>query len=115
MDLVLELFDTFLFDYMYAYLLPAQQSHPALKNSTVTFSSLREGPTPTHYVYYPASEYLSFTPSDFAYKSLWARDDIYRQALSLFLITWYHALLLKFFFSPRIPTDPRGCAGSSAS
>jgi Delta7-sterol 5-desaturase len=99
MDLVLELFDTYLFDYMYAFVLPAHHPHPALKNSTATFSSMREGPTPSQYVFHPASEYLSFPPSDWAYKSVWARDDIYRQAVSLFLITWYESRLPSFLLS----------------
>jgi len=43
---------------------------------------------PTAYSYEPASQFMSFEPSDFAYMSQWPRDNIYRQAFNLFLITW---------------------------
>ena len=92
MDLVLEAFDTFLFDPIYATILPAQSIANA---PNATFSSVREVPTSASYAaqskweYKPASQYLSFRPRDSAYMSQWSRDDWRRQLLTLFLITWY--------------------------
>lgn len=96
MDIVLEGFDTYLFDRIYAQLLPVAPSPIAYDASkaamaNATFAGVREQPTAYYnsYQFTPASEYISFTPSKYAYMSSWARDDLYRQALSLFLITWY--------------------------
>lgn len=92
MDLVLEAFDTFLFDPIYATLLPAQTTGH-IPNATL--SSVREVPTSASYAaqnkweYKPASQYLSFRPRESAYMSQWPRDDWRRQLLTLFLITWY--------------------------
>lgn len=88
MDIVLEAFDTFLFDPIYATLLPANIPAPS---PNATFSSLKEASTPylsTTWQFQPASEYLSFTPSKYAYMSAWPRDDMRRQFVTLFLITW---------------------------
>ena len=100
MDLVLELFDTFLFDPIYATLLPA---HTTSFAPNATFSSMREVPTGTPYIpqstweFKPASQYLSFTPRKYAYMSQWPRDDWRRQFLTLFLITWYVSLYPPLF------------------
>lgn len=90
MDFILEGFDTFLFDPLYATLFPAT-SYSALKNVANATISSREIPATfrNNFVYEPSSKYLSLTPSSYAYTTSWTRDDIGRQALSLFLITWY--------------------------
>lgn len=95
MDVVLEGFDTFLFDRLYSTIFPATPgaaAYNAFKDAAnATISSLGEAPT-SHYndfQYRPASQYMSFEPSSYAYTSSWARDDVARQAFSLFLITWY--------------------------
>jgi lathosterol oxidase len=97
MDVVLEGFDTYLFDRLYAAILPASPStvayngfKAAVGSANATFSSMREEPTAYYntYQFHPASEYLSFSPSKYAYMSSLPRDDVFRQALSLFLITW---------------------------
>jgi hypothetical protein len=93
MDIVLEIFDTFLFDRLYSTVLPTSSlstfRQPGRDAVSSTFSSRREGATFTpQYSYQPASKILNFQPSDWAYRSAWPRDNIYRQATSLFLITW---------------------------
>ncbi|PVI07611.1 hypothetical protein DM02DRAFT_512356 [Periconia macrospinosa] len=106
MDVVLEAFDTYLFDPLYATLLPAGSS---VLTPNATYSSLREVPTAAPYAsaweYKPASQYVSFTPGKYAYMSQWSRDDMRRQFLSLFLITWvfgvvfyYIVATLSYFF-----------------
>lgn len=98
MDIVLEVFDTFLFDRLYAKLLPA--ALPTFASNTVqdaaatttTFSSIREMPTPS---FRAASRFLQLEPSDFAYMSAWPRNSVWRQTLSLYLITWYRQLRWK--------------------
>lgn len=103
MDLVLEAFDTFLFDPLYATFLPAKTPGSAPNG---THSSLREVPTAAPYAaqttwtYEPASQYLSFAPGKHAYMSQWSRDDWRRQLLTLFLITWYVLAIALFCFRP---------------
>jgi Delta7-sterol 5-desaturase len=96
MDIVLEVFDTYALDRIYAAVLPASSTSFIAQYvkgvATSTFSSMREmgTQTPTQkYIYQPASKYLNFTPSSWAYASALPRDNIYRQFISLFLITWY--------------------------
>ncbi|KAF2273834.1 uncharacterized protein EI97DRAFT_423641 [Westerdykella ornata] len=99
MDIVLEAFDTFLFDPIYATLHPAKA--PAF-SPNATVSSLRETPTgfvPSSWQYHPASDYISFTPRKYAYMSAWPRDDWRRQLLSLFLITWIFGLVIYYVFA----------------
>lgn len=95
MDVVLEVFDTFFFDRLYATILPSSHAQYAQYATAQTapngtYSSMREVPTPyaSTYEYRPASEFLSFEPSEYAYMSRWTRDDIYRQLVTLYLITW---------------------------
>jgi lathosterol oxidase len=87
MDIALELCDTYAFDYIYASLLPVQPApynlQGGLSNSSI--SSLKAA---SPYQWQPASKILSFPPGDAAWMSQWTRDNIYRQALSLFFITW---------------------------
>jgi lathosterol oxidase len=83
MDIVLEVLDTYAWDYLYAALYPAKASHGAFEpasNATVPLTS---------WEYTPATKYLYLEPSEAAYQSAWPRDNIYRQGISLFLITWY--------------------------
>lgn len=82
MDVVLEIVDTFAGDFLYAALLPAKPvpydfpDVPA--NATSQFQ----------WSYKPSTAFLDLEPSKYAYMSAWPRDNIYRQAISLFLITW---------------------------
>lgn len=94
MDLILEICDTFVFDYLYATFLPASTPSAVLQSgkhaASLTWSSMREGATPiARYSYQPATSYYSLEPSEYAYMSAWPRDNTYRQALSLYFITWY--------------------------
>ncbi|KAE9978448.1 hypothetical protein EG328_001446 [Venturia inaequalis] len=100
MDFILEGFDTFLFDPLYATLFPAT-SYSALKNVANATISSREIPATfrNNFVYEPSSKYLSLTPSSYAYTTSWTRDDIGRQALSLFLITWIFGIVIYFIFA----------------
>jgi lathosterol oxidase len=91
MDVVLEAFDTFIFDRIYAQILPAPSwlSYHALQGAVnSTIASIQEDPTAySNYKFQPASTYFNFEPSNWAYRSSLPRDDPYRQLLSLFLIT----------------------------
>jgi lathosterol oxidase len=95
MDLVLEGFDTYLFDPVYASLypvLPRENIYNAIKgNASAAGVILGEKVAPllNSWEYKPASQYLSFTPLKWAYESSWQRDDPWRQLISLFIITWY--------------------------
>lgn len=91
MDVVLEAFDTYLFDYIYAFAVPSPVAHLGkTAASNGTYSAIPEMPSPAQtWQFEPASQYLSFPPTEYAWMSSWMRDNIYRQATSLFLITWY--------------------------
>lgn len=110
MDVVLEVSDQFMFDYMYAWLLPARPAlydFPDKTNGTAqAFSS---------WVYEPATEFFSLEPSQAAYQSIWARDNIYRQALSLFLILWCAKTLFPSHPSGRKHANFLLSTGSSVS
>lgn len=92
MDVVLEVFDLLVGDRLYAAALPATLStklSPALStfiedanNTLALFGDAQS------FKYQPATSYLYIEPSKYAYMSAWPRDNIYRQAFSLFLITW---------------------------
>jgi lathosterol oxidase len=83
MDIVLEVVDTFLADYIYAWVLPSRPipyDYPHTGNGTDRhFSSWQHK---------PATKYLYLEPSRAAYQSSWPRDSIYRQAITLYFITW---------------------------
>lgn len=112
MDVVLELFDTYIFDSIYATILPAQSALAP----NATFSSLKEAPTAapdaSTWTYEPATQYISFTPGKAAYMSEWPRDDIRRQYVTLFLITWYAAVSV---LVPPFTVTDISFPGSSAS
>ncbi|RFU25984.1 hypothetical protein B7463_g10345, partial [Scytalidium lignicola] len=95
MDILLEATDTFFFDYAYSAILPAAPAPYNLGgNSTLTATT-----DASAWQYHPASKYISWTPSEAAYASAWSRDNIYRQAMSLFLITWVFGAVLYFIVS----------------
>ena len=94
MDIVLEAFDRYLFDYVYATLLPTPPPGiHALKDVARNGSFAEQSGTQSvysynGYQYRPASQYISWEPTQLAYMSRWSRDSVWRQALSLYLITW---------------------------
>lgn len=97
MDVVLEIFDQYVGDRLWAYMLPAfplvqsalspSKSDLLLPNGT--YPSIRQAATgvSSSYTYHPASQYMNLEPSDFAYMSQWNRNNVWRQAASLFGIT----------------------------
>lgn len=87
MDIVLEVFDTFLFDRFWSSVYPASTlNYPnsAVGDAATTLSSMRELPTAIH----PSTQFFQLAPSRFAYMSELPRDNIWRQFLTLYLITW---------------------------
>lgn len=89
MDVVLEVLDTYLFDYVYAKALPATpQLNLARQNPNGTYTTLQQGKE-NSYVYKPSTHLFQLEPSHYAYETRWPRDNIYRQAISLDLVVWY--------------------------
>jgi Delta7-sterol 5-desaturase len=87
MDVILEIWDTYLGDYVFAHAHPAQ---------SIAFNYFNVHNTTTStWEYKPASSYIEFEPSRYAFMSAWDRDNIYRQAISLWTITVYEPT---FFF-----------------
>lgn len=83
MDVVLELTDTFIADYVYAFAHPARAApfdyQPGANASEQTFSAWQ---------FKPATHLFHVAPSQYAFMSAWDRDNICRQAITLFMITW---------------------------
>jgi lathosterol oxidase len=76
MDVLLDILDTLILDRCYAFLSP--DLNASLESHNSTDSQLNRHVK----IYYPMQ------PSEWAEASLWKRDDLARQALSLYLITW---------------------------
>jgi len=98
MDIALELCDTYIFDYMYKAILPAQPLAYNL-NDGVGNATAFDYRAASKWQFEPASSILSFPPTDAAYMSTLDRDNIYRQAFSLFLITWIAGATIYFVVS----------------
>lgn len=94
MDIALEIWDTFIADRLYASLLPVSLSSsvtlPGFNNAANSTLSLFGASKP--FTYEPATQWIYLEPSKYAYMSAWPRNNIYRQALSFFLIVWYAKL-----------------------
>lgn len=84
MDIVLEVFDTVILDHVYATLHPTK---PPLSDFNSASNTTAEPLSVWRYE--PATAYVHLEPSKAAYMSAWSRDNMYRQILSLFFITWY--------------------------
>ncbi|KAF2207174.1 hypothetical protein CERZMDRAFT_102669 [Cercospora zeae-maydis SCOH1-5] len=110
MDVVLEVFDTFLFDRIYANALPISPSvstfdpvstlAASLKGftgneSTFNFSQDASLARST-WQWEPSNSFFSLQPTEFAYLSRWDRDNIYRQFLSFYIITWIFGMVIYF-------------------
>ena len=90
MDIVLEVWDTFIGDPLYSKLLPlslsSEVSSPGFASAGNSSLALFGANKP--FVYEPATKLIYLEPSKFAYMSAWPRNNIYRQFLSFFLIVW---------------------------
>lgn len=104
MDVVLEIFDTLLFDPIYANVLPIHPSVSTFDPISTIAASLKGysghnaswsaassaadgGFGRSSWQFQPASQYFSVQPSECAYLSRWDRDNIYRQGVSLYFVT----------------------------
>ncbi|KAF2715162.1 hypothetical protein K504DRAFT_478417 [Pleomassaria siparia CBS 279.74] len=97
MDIVLELFDTFAFDYVYAAVLP--NNAPNFSPNTTLSSIDAPFHSPKAWEYVPATNYFSLQPRQAAYNSQWTRDDWRRQFVSLYMITWVFGLMVYYVFA----------------
>ena len=88
MDVALEFCDKYIFDHLYAALLPSTSLSPDINNG-LSNSSTWDPKSTSSWQYVPATQFISFEPTQAAYASQWPRDNIYRQGISLFWITWY--------------------------
>ena len=105
MDVVLEIFDTFIFDRIYANVLAIRSSVSSFDPVSTIAASLKSydvlnaswsgaassigdgGYARSGWQYQPATQSLGFQPSEFAYMSRWDRDNVWRQGTSLYIIT----------------------------
>jgi lathosterol oxidase len=75
MDVVLDILDTFVFDKLYAFLLPAKSFGLLDQDSLLDYNR-------------HINQYVTLSPSQYAVESSWSRDNIFRQFLSLFTTIW---------------------------
>ena len=104
MDVVLEIFDTYFFDRIYANVLPIHPSVSAFDPISTIAASLKGYSgynaswdaassasvgefARSGWQFQPASASFSVPPSEYAYMSRWDRDNLYRQGVSLYFIT----------------------------
>jgi len=113
MDFVLEVFDTVLFDRMYAALLPAQSSFSTFDPISTITAGLKSFDNSTTFgdatqaadiarsswQFEPASQYASLQPSEYAWMSKWDRDNVWRQTVSLYILTWFFGALIYATFA----------------
>lgn len=90
MDVVLEVFDTFALDRFWAIVHPAVSLvfYDSVQDGYANATFSKAGEVHNAYQYSPATQLFSLEPSVWAYRSAWPRDNIYRQIISLYLITW---------------------------
>ncbi|KAK5109505.1 hypothetical protein LTR62_006957 [Meristemomyces frigidus] len=115
MDVVLELADQFLFDRLWANILPinpAVASFDPISSLTASFKGYSEynasydatgalargaeSLVRSAWTYQPSSDYFSIQPTEYAYTSRWDRDNIWRQAVTLYAITWVFGAAIYF-------------------
>lgn len=85
MDVVLELTDTFIADHAYAWLFPLQPAPYDFPKATAANASAAY----SSWTYKPATKYFQVEPYPAAYLSSLPRDNVWRQFVTLYLITWY--------------------------
>lgn len=101
MDVVLEVFDTFVFDRLYANFLPISPGISTFDpvatlaagfkghSTNETFGLSPGAPyTQSAWQWEPSNSFFSLPPTEYAYMSRWDRDNIFRQFLSFYVITW---------------------------
>lgn len=98
MDIALELTDTYIFDYFYSAILPVRDAPYSLKEGFEN-STILDIKAASPWRYQPSNPFIQLAPSDAAYMSTLARDNIYRQTFSLFIITWFVGALIYFVVS----------------
>jgi len=87
MDVALEICDTFVLDHVYAALHPAAPTPYDFPGFKANHTGA--GQTFTSWQYSPSTHLFTLEPSQAAYLSAWPRDNIYRQFISAFALTWY--------------------------
>ena len=85
MDVVLEVWDNFFADYVFAAAFPAQAAPFDVPHGTL--SNHTSAQTFSPWQYKPATQYWSLEPPPAAYMTSVPRDNIWRQLVSLYTIT----------------------------
>lgn len=103
MDVVLEVLDTFVFDRIYANLLPVSPAVSTFDPISTIAASFKGYVNATSdasgsladasfarsgWEYQPATEFFTLQPSEYAWMSRWDRDNVWRQLVTLYIITW---------------------------
>ncbi|EDN09721.1 C-5 sterol desaturase [Histoplasma mississippiense (nom. inval.)] len=100
MDVILEVFDTLIFDYFYAKLSSAKDASAISSRFNNSLNETKyDFVGAGGYVYQPTTTYFKLQPSIYAYTSSLPRDYIWRQLFTLYIITWVFGLLVYFIFA----------------
>lgn len=86
MDIVLELVDTFIADYIYARALPARPAASGFPRAASAANATAQAYS--RWTYRPATKFMTVRPHAAAWDSAWTRDNPYRQLITLFFIVW---------------------------
>lgn len=86
MDIILEVWDTFVADHLYAAVLPAKSA--PLDFPEHGFSNGSVPQSFSTWQFEPATQYWTLEPFPAAYMTSVPRDNAIRQFLSLYAITW---------------------------
>jgi lathosterol oxidase len=97
MDFILEVFDTFIGDHVWAAILPAKAAPYDFPQTAANATTVEQ--SFSTWTYKPASEYIYIEPYQAAYMSAWSRDNVWRQGISLYTITWLFGVLIYFVFA----------------
>jgi lathosterol oxidase len=95
MDVILEVFDQFVADHVFAYLLPL---HPAPYDFPDATAANVSAKALSSWTYEPSSPFIQLEPSEAAYLSAWNRDHTIRQLITIFTFTCFFAYFTYFLF-----------------
>ncbi|KAK9467892.1 hypothetical protein V1512DRAFT_122355 [Lipomyces arxii] len=102
MDVVLEISDAYVFDNVYAKLFPVPEKVTTLlKTNIASLEFLSDLSKNLSLPYIPVKpyEYTVIPAPEAAYLTTVPRTNIFRQSLSLFLLTWFFGIILYYLFA----------------
>ncbi|QSS62516.1 C-5 sterol desaturase [Histoplasma capsulatum] len=114
MDVILEVFDTLIFDYFYAKLSSAKDASAISSRFNNSLNETKyDFVGAGGYVYQPTTTYFKLQPSIYAYTSSLPRDYIWRQLFTLYIITWYDMWFSDSSSTSSLPPSPTSSSSTN--